>query len=108
MLTKFLRPVVATVALSTSAVALAGTLELSLQGLNCALCGDQMKAALKKLSGADAVIPHLECGKLFLDMPAGAKVDEGQLGIALLSEGFTLNSVKPTNMSLAQAKDLTC
>lgn len=108
MFTKYLRAGLMVAALATSAAAVADTLEVSLQGLNCALCGEAMKTQLKTMSGAQAVVPHLECGVLFLDMPPGAKVDESRLGLALLSDGFTLKSVKPTNMSLAQARDMTC
>ncbi|MEX3983966.1 hypothetical protein AB4Y45_33815 [Paraburkholderia sp. EG287A] len=108
MLTKHLRAGLMLAAFITSAAAMADTLEVSLQGLNCALCGEKMKSQLKKVSGANEVVPHLDCGVLFLDVPPGVKVDESQLGLALLSDGFTLKEVKPTNMSLAQARDMTC
>jgi hypothetical protein len=96
------------VALASSAAAMADTLEVSLQGLNCALCGESMKKELKQLAGASEVVPHLDCGVLFLEVPPGTRVNEGKLGLALLADGFTLKDVKSTNMSLAQARDMTC
>jgi copper chaperone CopZ len=108
MFDKTLRAGLMVAALATSAAVMADTMEVSLQGLNCALCSEAMKTQLKKLSGAQSVLPHLDCGVIFLDMPTGAKVDETRLGLALLSDGFTLKSVKPANMSLAQARDMTC
>lgn len=104
----FLRVCVIAAALSTAAASMAGTVEVSLQGLNCALCSDSMKAQLKHMSGAEEVLPRLECGLLFLEMAPGARVNELSLGLALQSNGFTMKSVKPTNMSLAEARDLSC
>lgn len=108
MFTKHLRAGLLLAALATSAAAMAGTVEVSLQGLNCALCSDAMKAQLKHMSGAEEVLPRLECGLLFLEMAPGARVNELSLGLALQSNGFTMKAVKPTNMSLAEARDLSC
>lgn len=104
MSTKFLRVGAIALAVLLANAASAETLEVALEGLNCALCGEAMKDRLKQVSGAHDVEPKLECGRLYLDVPPGAKVSEGGLGMVLLSNGFTLKSVKPTNMSLAEVR----
>jgi hypothetical protein len=80
------------------------TLELDVIGLNCSLCTAAMKVKLMKLAGARDIEPRLECGKIYLDMPAGAKFNDRSLSATLLENGFTLEGAKPTNRTLAQVR----
>lgn len=81
----------------------AETLEVALKGLNCALCGEAIQNHLKQLVHASAVVPKLECERLFLEVPDGAPVNQMAMATYLLSEGFVLDSVKPVNLSLTAA-----
>lgn len=80
------------------------TVEIAVEGLNCALCSEAMKSQLKKLAGATDIEPRLECGRIYLDVPQGARVNEGALSFTLMSNGFNLKGVKPADKSIAQVR----
>lgn len=80
------------------------TLEVEVEGLNCALCTEAMKQEIKHKSGALDIEPRLECGRIYLSMPAGQKLNEGALSFMLMSNGFNLKGVKPAGKSLAQVR----
>lgn len=80
------------------------TLEVDVEGLNCALCTEAMKQEMKHKAGALDIEPRLECGRIYLSMPPGQKLNEGALSFMLLSNGFNLKGVKPAGKSLAQVR----
>lgn len=107
-------PVAATAASTVAAVATSSTaavsqadsttLELAVFGLNCSLCSAEMKTKLKALSGARDIEPRLECGKIYLDMPPGARLNERNLSATLLQNGFTFEGAKPSKKSIADVR----
>lgn len=80
------------------------TVEVSVVGLNCSLCSEEMKTNLKTLSGAQDIEPRLECGKIYLAMPPGAQLNERLLSAALLKNGFTYEGAKPATKTLAAVR----
>jgi copper chaperone CopZ len=80
------------------------TMELDVTGLNCSLCSAEMKTKLKTIAGATDIEPRLECGKIYLDVPKGAQLNESVLSAALLSNGFTFEGAKPSNKSMADVR----
>lgn len=99
---------------STPAASPAGastTLELAVVGLNCSLCSEEMKSKLKNLSGAQDIEPRLECGKIYVDVPVGTRLNDRILSATLLQNGFTYGGAKPSKKSVAEvrrAKQETC
>ena len=96
-------PPLASTPASTPAVA-ATTLELAVVGLNCSLCSDEMKSKLKNLSGAQDIEPRLECGKIYLDVPVGTRLNDRILSATLLQNGFTYGGAKPSKKSVAEVR----
>jgi hypothetical protein len=92
----------ATLALAT--VAHAGTVKVLIDGLNCSLCSEEMRAKLKQTVGATDVEPKLECGFLFFDMPAGGQLSASNLRPLLEANGFTLKGMQASNMTVAEAR----
>lgn len=87
------------------------TLELAVVGLNCSLCSEEMKSKLKNLSGAQDIEPRLECGKIYVDVPVGTRLNDRILSATLLQNGFTYGGAKPSKKSVAEvrkAKQETC
>lgn len=80
------------------------TVELAVEGLNCALCSEAMKAQMKKLVGARDIEPRLECGRIYLEVEQGTKVTEGALSFLLMSNGFNLKGIKPAQKSMQQVR----
>lgn len=80
------------------------TIALEVFGLNCSLCSEKMKTKLMQLSGARDIEPRLECGKIYLDMPAGAKLNEHGLSAALKENGFTYDGANPAKKTLAEVR----
>lgn len=80
------------------------TVEVRVEGLNCTLCSEQMRQALKKNSGAQDIEPRLECGRIFLEMPAGREVNEAALNFTLIANGFNLKSVEPSRRPMAEIR----
>lgn len=96
-----------TIASTTTAAvdtATSRTLELAVFGLNCSLCSEEMKTKLKSVSGARDIEPRLECGKIYLDMPPGARMDIRGLSAVLLQNGFTYEGAKPAKKTLAEVR----
>jgi hypothetical protein len=79
--------------LAVSAVAMAKTVQVEVDGLNCALCSEEMKTKLKTVAHADKVVPRLECGRIYFGLSAGEKLDESGLRSTLLQSGFVMGSV---------------
>lgn len=77
------------------------TLELQVEGLNCALCSEAMKADLKKAAGATDIEPKLECGRIYLQVAPGATVNESAINMTLLANGFNLKSLQPSAQALS-------
>lgn len=77
------------------------TVEVAVEGLNCALCSEAMKLEMKRKAGALDIEPRLECGRIYLSLPAGQKLNEGALSFMLLSNGFNLKGVKPSDKNLS-------
>ena len=89
---------------ATSTPSASSTIELDVFGLNCSLCSDKMKAKLMQLSGARDIEPRLECGKIYLDMPAGARLNDKGLSATLKENGFTYDGAKPANKTMAEVR----
>ena len=91
---------------TTYAAAPVQTLEVSVQGLNCALCGDAMKSTLKQITGARDIEPRLDCGRIYLEVPAekARQFNEAGLSYSLTANGFNLEGVRPVEQSLAQVR----
>ncbi len=75
------------------------TIELHVDGLNCALCSEAMKASLVKAAGAKAIEPRLECGRIYLQLDKAAQLNEGAVNMTLMANGFNLKSVQPSSKS---------
>lgn len=107
-----LRQLLITALLATPLWGLAGatstssTIEVSVQGLNCALCGDAMKASLKKVTGAKDLEPRLECGVIYLEMPPekASSLNEAGLSFTLMANGFNFKGARPVPESLSQLR----
>lgn len=99
-------PVPAPAAISTAPLAssASNTFELNVFGMNCSLCSAEMKAELKKVAGASDIEPRLECGKIYVDLPPGTRLNDQALAAALQSNGFTYEGAKPATKSLAQVR----
>lgn len=82
----------------------AETVEVSVEGLNCALCSEAMKTSLKTAVGARDIEPRLECGRIYLEVERASQVNEGALMFTLTSNGFNLRSIRPSSMSIAQLR----
>jgi hypothetical protein len=79
--------------LAVSAVAMAKTVQVEVDGLNCALCSEEMKTKLKTVAHADKVVPRLECGRIYFGLSSGENLDEPGLRSTLLQSGFVMGSV---------------
>ena len=90
--------------LASSPAVASTTLELAVVGLNCTLCSDEMKSKLKNLSGAQDIEPRLECGKIYLDVPVGTRLNDRILSATLLQNGFTYGGAKPSKKSVAEVR----
>ncbi len=77
------------------------TIELQVEGLNCALCSEAMKADLKRVAGATDIEPKLECGRIYLQVAPGATLNEGAINMTLLANGFNLKSLQPSAQALS-------
>ena len=77
---------------------------LNVEGLNCAACTDDVKAALKQASQATRVDSHMECGRIYLSTPANAKVNELAIRLALSSNGINLKNVEASIMPLESVR----
>ncbi|KWT95525.1 MULTISPECIES: hypothetical protein [unclassified Variovorax] len=98
-----------TLAIVLSATAAhADTLEVKVDGLNCALCSDQMRASLLKAADATAIEPKLECGVIFLETEKSPVATEAALGWTLTSHGFNLKSVERSRKTLEEVRNLKC
>ena len=82
------------------------TLEISVVGLNCDLCGPAMKAALLKATKASDLEPRLECGLIYVEVDPLAKLNEAGLSFTLASNGFNFKSVRPVAQSIAQVRSV--
>ncbi len=80
------------------------TMEMAVTGLNCSLCSVEMKTKLKTIAGATDIEPRLECGKIYLDMPTGAQLNESVMSSTLKKNGFTFDGLKPANKSMADVR----
>jgi hypothetical protein len=89
---------------ATAAPAPSTTMEVAVTGLNCSLCSAEMKGKLMSLSGATDIEPRLECGKIYLDVPAGSQLRQQVLSDALLRNGFTFEGAKPSNKSMSEVR----
>jgi copper chaperone CopZ len=80
------------------------TVEVGVEGLNCTLCSDALKAKLKTLAGARDIEPRLECGKIYLEVPPDARLNERAVEAALRSNGFNYTGIKPASKSIAAVR----
>jgi hypothetical protein len=82
------------------------TLRVAVEGLNCALCGDGMRASLKKVTGARDLEPRLECGAIYLEVPFEkvSSLNEAGLTFTLLSNGFNFKGIQPVPESLSKVR----
>lgn len=81
-----------------------GLVELEVDGLNCALCSEAMKSALKKAAGAKDIEPRLECGRIYLEMDKSASVNESAVNFTLLANGFNLKGTQTSTKSMAEVR----
>lgn len=84
------------------------TLEVKLEGLNCALCSAHLTEALKQATGASAIEPRLECGSIFMETNETPARTEAAISWPLLTNGFNLKSVEPSEKTMDQAKAMKC
>jgi hypothetical protein len=94
--------------LLASAGAFANTVQVEVDGLNCALCSEKMKTTLMTVAHADTVVPRLDCGKIFFDVSRGSQFNEVGLRTTLLSEGFTMGAVREMSASAATLGAASC
>ncbi len=80
------------------------TLELHVEGLNCALCSEAMRASLLKATGGRDIEPRLECGRIFVEVPQGAVLNESAVNFTLQANGFNLKDVAKASRSLEQVR----
>ena len=96
------------VLLAASAVAMAKTVEVEVDGLNCALCSEEMKTKLKSVAHADKVVPRLECGRIYFGLPPGGELDATNLRKTLLQSGFVMGAVSDVNSPIDVAGAAKC
>jgi hypothetical protein len=95
--------------LSSASVAVhAATLEAKVEGLNCALCSAHLRETLRQATQSTAVEPRLDCGSIFLETSVSPKEAEAAISWPLTSNGFNLKTVKPSPLSIEQAKVAKC
>lgn len=83
--------------------------ELEVDGLNCALCSEAMKSALKSAAGAKDIEPRLECGRIYLEVAQGVPLNEAAVNFTLLANGFNLKGTQPSAKTMAQVRaNKTC
>lgn len=105
---KTLSSLLAVVALSALAPAHAAVLELQVQGLNCTLCSDEMKAEMMISGRASALEPKLECGVIFVETAIPKEQAKAALEPTLTKNGFNLLGVSESKLSMAEAGKLPC
>lgn len=81
----------------------AKTVEVAVDGLNCALCSEKMKTQLKQAAGASHVVPRLDCGKIYFDLSKEKQLDEGALRMTLLTSGYSMTGVKDISVPADKA-----
>lgn len=89
-----------------STAAAAATKEISVFGLNCGPCGEQLRTQMQETAGATDLVAQLECGRIFVELPDGATLNHAGLSLLLLSKGYTLKGVKDSQVSVAQAREM--
>ena len=94
--------------LVASAAAMAKTVQVNVDGLNCALCSEEMKTKLKTVTHADKVVPRLECGHIYFGLPSGVQLDTVALRTTLLQSGFVMGSVNDVNSPIDVAGAAKC
>jgi len=103
-----MRIVFATALTLAFATAQATTLEVKVEGLNCALCSAHLKETLKQAANASAIEPRLECGSIYLETNETPARTEAAISWPLTSNGFNLKSVEPSSRTIEQAKAMKC
>lgn len=83
-------------------------LELRVEGMNCSLCSDKLQAQLTQVTHANALVPKLECGLIFISTETSVRDVDAAVAWPLLSNGFNLKGVKLSSRSIEQAKGMTC
>ena len=94
--------------LLVSATAFARTVQVDVDGLNCALCSAEMKKSLTSVAHADKVVTRLDCGKIYFEISEGAQLNEVGLRTTLLSQGFTMGDVHDLNAPLDSLEHAKC
>jgi hypothetical protein len=94
--------------LAVSALAMAKTVQVDVDGLNCALCSEEMKTQLKAAAHADKVVPRLECGRIYFSLAGNEKLDEAGLRSKLLQSGFTMGAVTDVQSPIEVAGAAKC
>ena len=82
------------------------TLEMSVEGLNCALCSEALRSKMKAAAGAKDIEPRLECGRVYLEVPRGKQLNEAAMTFLLSANGFNLKGIKPADKSIPQVRKL--
>lgn len=103
-----LKILVGTLLLAANVAVMAKTVQVEVDGLNCALCSEEMKSSLKTAAHADKVVPRLECGRIYFDLVGSNTLDEAALRKALLSSGFTMGAVSAVNSPIDVVGHAAC
>lgn len=82
------------------------TLEMSVEGLNCALCSEALRSKMKTAASARDIEPRLECGRVYLEVPRGHQLNEAAMTFLLSANGFNLKGIKPADKSIPQVRKL--
>jgi hypothetical protein len=80
------------------------TVQVEVEGLNCALCSESMKTSMLEISGAHDIEPRLECGRIYLEMTKGQRPNSWTLGNFLMTKGFNLKKITPANQSITEIR----
>jgi hypothetical protein len=80
------------------------TVQVDVEGLNCALCSESMKTSMLEISGAHDIEPRLECGRIYLEVTKGQRPNRWNLSNYLMTKGFNLKNITITNHSIAEIR----
>ncbi len=82
-------------ALSDTALAACRAVELTVYGLSCPLCSNNLDGQLRRIAGVEEAAIDLKTGAVSVRLAEGHTVTAGDLARAVENAGFTLKQIKP-------------
>lgn len=79
----------------SSSLADAREVVLTVHGLSCPLCSNNLTGQLKRIPGVEQVKIDLNSGEVFVALAEGHAVSQGHFLNAVEQAGFTLKDVRP-------------